>query len=227
MQSFRYEVLIVDDDPISRKLVNRFLPDNRFVCHEEENVSGVIDFLIENSPHLIFLDLNLPDINGFDFIKESKDLIPEDCLLVIVSSHKDKKYVKKAKELGIDEYIVKPIKPNDVKRITGYFMRNREELTKDFSNEQLEVSVEGFISGLGENNIVLNLPLSFEDDKKVEIYSKFLEDLEISRSTFQVSKIFESKLRTKKSNVFKLIGLTSRTITKIRSMVIRWVKVLD
>ena len=226
MENLRYEVLIIDDDPISRKLLHRLLPDNKFWCQEEENISGVVDFLIENSPHLIFLDLNLPDINGFDFIKESKDLIPEDCMLVIVSSYADKKYVQKAKELGVDEYIVKPVRPDDIKRVTSHFMRNREELSKNYKDKNFEIQVDGTIVGLGENNLIVNFPVSFEDGKNVEIHSNFLNSLEITRTTFQATKMFASKLRTKKSNVFKLIGISPKALNNIRAKVIRWTKIL-
>lgn len=226
MENLRYEVLIIDDDPISRKLLHRFLPENKFWCQEEENISGVVDFLIENSPHLIFLDLNLPDINGFDFIKESKDLIPEDSMLVIVSSYGDKKYVQRAKELGVDEYIIKPVKPSDIKRVTSHFMKNREELIKSYDDKSFEVQVDGTIIGLGENNLIVNFPLSFEDGKNVEIHSRFLSSLEITRTTFQATKMYASKLRTKKSNVFKLIGISPKALNNIRAKVIRWMKIL-
>ncbi len=227
MENFKYEVLIIDDDPISRKLIRRSLSESEFVCHEEENIGGVIDFLIENSPHIIFLDLNLPDINGFDFIKESRDLIPRDCKLIIVSGYGKSKLIQKAFSLGVKDYIVKPISPNQVKKLTRDFIRDHINLEKTFDDYEIDVVVKGTLTGLGENNLIAHLPVSLEFNKKVEIESSFLDIMQIEQKSFLVTDIFVDKTSSPKSNVFKFVGLSPAALNQIRSKIIKWPKVLD
>lgn len=58
------------------------------------------------SPDVVILDLNLPDISGFDVLKEIRDFSPVPLIILTVRS--DSEDVMRGLELGADDYIVKP-----------------------------------------------------------------------------------------------------------------------
>ncbi|MFY7811177.1 MAG: LytR/AlgR family response regulator transcription factor [Flavobacterium sp.] len=98
--------IIIDDDEISRVLIS-----NMIIKSEELNLSQTftsaveaLKFLNENTIDLIFLDIHMPNFNGFDFIKTLKD--PPNVILIT----SDKNFAIQAFEYEcIVDYLVKPI----------------------------------------------------------------------------------------------------------------------
>lgn len=60
------------------------------------------------SPHIIFLDLNMPGKDGFEVLKELKSSEHQNIPVVIFSTSNDQKNIQKCKELGANLYITKP-----------------------------------------------------------------------------------------------------------------------
>jgi two-component system LytT family response regulator len=67
----KIRTLIVDDEPLARERVKRFLKDERDieVIGECGNGSDAIEAIHEKKPDLVFLDIQMPEKNGFDVIK--------------------------------------------------------------------------------------------------------------------------------------------------------------
>lgn len=69
MQERRRKVLIVDDDAISRMMMRLYM-DNSFDVVEAENGSAGIDAMTAHSDvSVVFLDLNMPKMDGYDFLE--------------------------------------------------------------------------------------------------------------------------------------------------------------
>ena len=67
-----------------------------------------IELVSSKSPDIVILDLSLPDISGFDVLKQVRSCsqVP----VIILSSMRDETVIVKSLELGADEYIVKPFR---------------------------------------------------------------------------------------------------------------------
>lgn len=67
-----------------------------------------IELLGNESPDILIIDLNLPDIGGFDVLKQIRrySQVP----IIVLSFQNDEADVVKALELGADEYIIKPFR---------------------------------------------------------------------------------------------------------------------
>ena len=103
-------VLIIDDDPVNRMLMSKFM--QREGCQTQEVADGATAcrLILEKPFDMILLDIEMPEMNGFDVlqrIKSNKDTatIP----VVMVSGLEDTQSVIKAIELGADDYVTKPV----------------------------------------------------------------------------------------------------------------------
>lgn len=120
------EILVVDDDELSRKLINRLIAkefDHTIVS--KSNGIEAYEYAKENIPKLIVLDLMLPGMNGFDILKKiRKD--PQFGLtkVVLVSAKSRSEDIERGFDLTADEYITKPLKPKE------FTARIRKLLTK-------------------------------------------------------------------------------------------------
>jgi YesN/AraC family two-component response regulator len=56
---------------------------------------------------LLITDINMPIMNGLDLIKEAKKISPS-MKVIIMSAHNEEEFVRKASDLGVDDYLIKP-----------------------------------------------------------------------------------------------------------------------
>lgn len=105
------QILIIDDDPVVRMLLGECLKVNGFTVEAHESGKTGIPWLISqtNKPSLVFVDLMMPDMTGFDIIKqiradESVAKIP----VILLSAMADKKLDAQAGENKPDRYLEKP-----------------------------------------------------------------------------------------------------------------------
>lgn len=111
------KILIIDDDPIFLFLQKRILELNDFSANLSvfDSGQGGLDYLKshqdDNVTFLIFLDINMPNINGWQFIEMSKTLKINNLYIVIVTSSIDEVDKKTAFSFSETiEYFEKPIK---------------------------------------------------------------------------------------------------------------------
>ncbi|MCC4214427.1 response regulator [Leeuwenhoekiella parthenopeia] len=113
-------ILIVDDNPLNRFLittmVNKIVVD--VTIQQAENGYDALHFFKSISPDLIFMDIKLPDLNGFEVIKQIRNLETENRTPIIVISGNqasDENHLKN--ENLIDAYLEKPIRFTELKAI--------------------------------------------------------------------------------------------------------------
>ena len=108
------KVLIVDDSIYMRSLIKNALEEGGFeIVGEAQNGETAIDLALELQPDLITLDNILPDMMGFEILKVLKEEGLES-KVVMVSAVGQQTVVNKGKELGAEDYIVKPFTNEDL-----------------------------------------------------------------------------------------------------------------
>lgn len=106
MSSKKAKVLIVDDDSTIRALLSTLLLRATVEVEEAENGQVALEKVTTEMPSLIFLDLKMPVMNGFDFIKEFRAKYGMSVPVVVVSGIDD--IAVRACELGATDHIAKP-----------------------------------------------------------------------------------------------------------------------
>ncbi len=108
------KVLIVDDSIYMRSLIKNALEEGGYeIVGEAQNGETAIDLALDLQPDLITLDNILPDMMGFEILKVLKEEGLES-KVVMVSAVGQQTVVNKGKELGAEDYIVKPFTNEDL-----------------------------------------------------------------------------------------------------------------
>lgn len=105
-----YKVLIADDEDIIRHgLAGMVSQHPRLeVAALAEDGEIALEKAEEVKPDLMLVDINMPFLNGFEFITEAKKRLPN-VMIVIVTGYDDFEFVQKALQIGVTDYILKPI----------------------------------------------------------------------------------------------------------------------
>lgn len=121
------QLLIIEDEESMRSAYQRVFSGEGYVLKLAADATELANVLDGESMDLIILDVGLPWINGFELaqlLKEHKDLkkIP----LVFVSASASQEDMKKAFEIGADDYIKKPFDVDKLKKTISTLLKLNE-----------------------------------------------------------------------------------------------------
>jgi two-component system, chemotaxis family, chemotaxis protein CheY len=101
--------LVVDDSSVIRKVARRILEGMQFTISEAEDGVQALDMCRSGLPDVVFLDLNMPRMDGMTFLKEMRNLPggarPK---VVFCTTEHDMAYISQALLAGADDFIMKP-----------------------------------------------------------------------------------------------------------------------
>ncbi len=103
-------VLIIDDEPVSRRILRRLLSRfPEFEMHEAEDGEAAWTLLGDVSPRLIFCDLSMPRMDGVAFLtKLRSNQAFGEMPVIVTSAGKDRDTLLQLKDLRILDYLLKP-----------------------------------------------------------------------------------------------------------------------
>lgn len=123
----RGEILLLEDDRLFSDTLIDFLEEEGFSINRFDAAKAVIDEVFENTGRydLYLLDVNVPDLNGFDLLRqlrESGDRTPA----IFITSARDKEALAQGFQSGGDDYMKKPIDLDELLwRIEAQLRRNQ------------------------------------------------------------------------------------------------------
>lgn len=117
-------ILIVDDDPILRKLLMQILlepfEEKGVELTTAENGETAIEKIRDEKPKIVVLDVMMPKMNGFevcDIVKKDPKL--KDTYIIILTAKAQAADRQKASDIGVDCYVTKPFDPDElVKKVS-------------------------------------------------------------------------------------------------------------
>jgi DNA-binding response OmpR family regulator len=118
-------VLVVDDEPIVREVLARYLTRDGFLVDTAEDGQTALDLFENQQPDLVVLDLMLPRIGGlevFDRIRSRNSTA-----VIMLTAKGDERDRLVGLELGADDYVTKPFSPREVvARVRAVLRRTSE-----------------------------------------------------------------------------------------------------
>jgi two-component system, chemotaxis family, chemotaxis protein CheY len=116
-----YNVLIADDSMIIRKMIAKTLTISGLDIGEiffAENGRQALKQLKENWVDIVFADINMPEMNGIEMIKEMRKEDPIASIpVVIISTERSRERIESLKALGIKAYLNKPFIPEEFSHV--------------------------------------------------------------------------------------------------------------
>lgn len=142
-------ILVVDDEPQIRRVLRTTLSSNGYDVVEAKNGQDAVQITIRERPDLILLDLNMPDMSGFEACNKIRLSFDGPIIMVTVRDSERDKIA--ALDSGADDYVVKPFSTGELlARIRAALRRSSSEeplpkietpkLTIDLERRMVEVS---------------------------------------------------------------------------------------
>lgn len=112
------KILIVDDEPFIRLLLEQVLEDledDGVELITADNGETALDIITSEKPELVFLDVMMPKMNGFDVCSKVKNELGISDVYIVLLTAKGQEFDKqKGIDVGADIYMTKPFNPDEV-----------------------------------------------------------------------------------------------------------------
>lgn len=106
----KYKVLIVEDIPENIQTLGEMIKDFDLDVKIAEGGQDAIDIIDSYTPDIILLDLMMPHVNGWDVIDYvRKKYSKNEMVIIVVSLLNNKDNIDECYELGVNDYITKPV----------------------------------------------------------------------------------------------------------------------
>ena len=115
-----YRLLIVDDERLDREGIQRQLDWEQYGIVETMTAKSATDALkkLENFPaDLVYTDIKMPGINGIELGEKIRQILP-DTVVIFISGYDDFQYAKSALNLGALDYVLKPVRTEELIEVT-------------------------------------------------------------------------------------------------------------
>jgi two-component system, OmpR family, KDP operon response regulator KdpE len=150
-------ILVIDDEPQIRRLLRVTLTAHDYEIIDAATGEEGLLLAASNSPSLVILDMNLPDISGMEVLKRLREWYARPVMILSVMNDEDT--IVEALDLGADDYLTKPFGiPELLARLRVCFRRSQPESVEPI-----------FVSGLLK--VDLSLRTVFIDQKQVHLTS--------------------------------------------------------
>lgn len=112
MENTKFKILLVDDEPDILEFLSYNIEKEGFEVFTAQNGKEAIDIARKNKPHLILLDVMMPEMDGVetcDILRQDNDL--KDVIIAFLTARSEDYSQIAGFEAGADDYITKPVKP--------------------------------------------------------------------------------------------------------------------
>jgi len=112
MESLTYKILVVDDEPDILEFLSYNLKREGFLVYLADSGKSAIQLASENKPHLVLLDVMMPEMDGIETCEKIRELPNTQNTIIAFLTARGEDYSQIAGfEAGGDDYITKPVKP--------------------------------------------------------------------------------------------------------------------
>lgn len=161
------KILIVEDDPVVRSELSIFLCSHGYECEMIEDFQNVLSQIEEHNPHLLLLDVNLPQNDGYYLCRKIRETsqVP---IIIITSRNTDMDELM-SMNLGADDFVRKPFHTQIL------LSRMERLLTRTYSSQSNMVTSKTLILDLAKATVSYKEQLSELSKNELAILHYFLQ----------------------------------------------------
>ncbi|MFT6133857.1 MAG: signal transduction histidine kinase [Cyclobacteriaceae bacterium] len=139
------KILVVEDEKNIRETISDILESQGYQVIEASN--GLVGSIkaVNERPHLILCDINMPEMNGFEMLCALKSVLSKKVLppFIFLTALVNREDTRRGMTLGADDYITKPFKTKELLDAIQVNLKKREEIeNKIVSKERSNISSE-------------------------------------------------------------------------------------
>ena len=222
----KLKCIIIDDEPIARKVLQEFIEEIDYLelTGQAENPLKAMSLLNENDIDIVFLDINMPKINGIDFLKNSR----LNAKIIMTTAYAE--YAVEAYGLDVFDYLIKPIaferflkacnKAKEAGKVRAIAQDQAGKANDHFfikCNNQIE---KVFYDDLVYAEAMLNYVMLYTKSKKMMVYVtiKSLEEQLPPEIFIKVHKSFIVNINKVKSIEGNILDIGNEKITISQSL---------
>ena len=101
------KLLVADDEHKICELMRKFFSERGYEVLLAHDGPSALACIKQDRPHLVFLDLRMPVLDGLDILREAK-LIDKTIKIIVISGIEDEDAIKQAEQLGATDFVIKP-----------------------------------------------------------------------------------------------------------------------
>jgi DNA-binding NarL/FixJ family response regulator len=192
-------VILCDDHAIFRQGMRVTLESSESleILGEAENGEECLDLVSEVHPNVVFLDINMPVMDGIECLKRLKDEYPE-VKVVALTQYDEKRFIKQMLKYGADGYILKTTSRKEMLKAIETVMSGGVYLAEEADKQMQGLKTAGEGSSLFPD-------LSDREKEVIRLMCEGLSTREIAERVHLSVHTIESH----RSNVFKKVGVTN------------------
>jgi CheY-like chemotaxis protein len=118
-------ILIVDDELMVRSVLEEILGRNYEIHFAENGLEG-LPKAFEIKPDVIILDLNMPEMDGYEFLKELNPSPDDDYEVIVVTGNTENRKIVKCYDLGASGLLRKPFFAAEVRRVVEQSIERKQ-----------------------------------------------------------------------------------------------------
>ena len=124
-----YQIFVVEDELLIRQSIRNVIenmPGPYAFCGEASDGEMALSMMQDLMPDIVLTDIRMPFLDGFELIRHAKAIMPW-LKVIIISGYGDFEAAQKAISLGVDQYLLKPIRPQELTKVIEGVARQIEE----------------------------------------------------------------------------------------------------
>ncbi len=149
-------ILVVDDQEDILESLGAVLTDEGHEVMLARDGQEALHVVQSDAPHIVFLDIWIPGIDGMQTLKAIKRIDPQ-CFVIMMSGHGTIETAVKAIKLGAEDYLEKPLNLEDVLHLVDKAVSERQRISK---SQDLAASYPGSL--IGDSTAIRSLRRSME-----------------------------------------------------------------
>lgn len=156
------KILVVEDERDLNVVITKHLKKNNFIVDSVFNGEEALDFLDSENYDLIILDIMMPKIDGYEFIKILRDKQNDTAVLMLTAKDNIEDKIK-GLDLGADDYLIKPFDFNEL------LARIRAIIRRRYGNVSNQIIIDNLTIDISKKIVTRNKQIIDLTAKEYEI----------------------------------------------------------